>query len=237
MLSDKSYMFSILKENKDIIKHLPETVPYSINACCRYLKDYGVAILKPVQGTSGTGIIKVKVGYRHFIIDTKSKRFILDKAEDLLNFLEKKINGKPYLIQEYIDRLKINNRFFDIRVILQKKDSNWKLTGWFGQLTSKTSFLSNTSAGGSIIPLEASLQNHLRELTSENIITELQHTALQIVQQLDKHFPHKHLWGLDLAINRSGQILLIEVSSYPDLSKFKNKKLDPAMLRTIKSYL
>ncbi|WP_176762116.1 YheC/YheD family protein [Natronincola ferrireducens] len=237
-LSNKLFMFSILKEDKAIIKYLPITEPYSRKNCLKFLKKHGVAILKPEKGSSGRGIIKVSLKDKYYTIATKSKTITLDRNEDLLPYLEKQMNNKPYIIQQYIDRVKINDRFFDIRVLLQKKNnSNWKLTGWFGQLSSKASFLSNISAGGSIVPFDESLKNQLKELTSKEIIIELQRVALSIVEHLGKQFPKKHLWGFDLGINNKGQILLIEVSTKPNLSKFKNKKLDAEMFKNINSYL
>lgn len=148
---NKWELYSLLKSRVDILKHLPNTRRLqSTDDLQTMLNSYQQVFVKPVKGSLGKGIIKVKKVGNNFRFDfplmedstkfikylfrnTQEKKMLLKKLKSQKYILYRKqmsvqesreiinlLKKRDYIIQQAVHMKKADNRCIDFRVIMQK---------------------------------------------------------------------------------------------------------------------
>jgi hypothetical protein len=129
------------------------------------MKKYSMLIIKPCHSSKGNGIMSLeKISQNEWLLiyQTKkgNKKEIGDK-EQIVKLIMNKINEKKYITQEKIKLTTLNNRPFDIRVILQKNDQgDWNVKEMLEKLAAKGEFVTNVGHKGEFDLLECYLRIH-----------------------------------------------------------------------------
>lgn len=221
---DKFTKYRFLKRSAKISTFLPETHIFTFSSFRSMLKKYGEIIVKPIGKGGGFGVIKVvALDKGNYLIHIERSKKIVNGVK-LAYFRVKRLTGKlVYLVQQYVPLATIQNRPFDIRVIVQRKKASqtWRVTGTATKVAGKGYIVTNnTRSHGTLIPLPKALQKTSFRPISHQLIKRLKNTAIQIANRLNHLYPRHRIYGLDMGISKKGQIYLIEANKYPSLSHF-----------------
>ncbi|MCY0889156.1 MAG: YheC/YheD family protein [Alicyclobacillaceae bacterium] len=225
---DKWQVYEWLSRDPTLIPVLPATKRQSgVEAARKFLERHSIAFWKPIHGSLGVGIIRLerhgdgRIEYqwkksRESVVHGKVMNF-----EELEKKFRQRFKRRQYIWQEGISLAAVNGRSFDVRILMQRDGSGaWKRTKVFARLARKGDFTSNLSGGGEACPLDSLLvplwpdkafRRRLRQRLNE--------LARRVVQQMESECqtPLGEL-GIDIGVNQSGRLFVIEVNSKPHKS-------------------
>ncbi|WP_440118300.1 YheC/YheD family endospore coat-associated protein [Paenibacillus sp. QZ-Y1] len=207
-------------------EHLPDTVLFqSLSDVNRMLKGSSLIYLKPINGTGGRGILRIE--RRNNEADTvlvqgrdQKRRIITPRKVHLsrLGSLLQHWNMKDkYLVQKGIQLQLPNGRVHDYRMLVQKNgEGQWEITGCAGRMGAEKSVTSNLHGGGQAVAMQRLMKQWI---TDEDLRAEINATAekfgMDVASFLEDTYGDLCELALDLAIDKSGQIYLLEVNPKP----------------------
>jgi hypothetical protein len=197
-----------------------------------YLTCYPVIFFKPCNSQNGKGIIKIHklnaVTYDiHFGITKIIKRTIQEIYEMI-----RQMDGLSdhYIIQKGIALATIDQCFIDLRVITQKIDGVWQVTGKAVKIAGQQYVITN--AAQAILPVEEAFkQSTISSIIHKQLSAKIDALCLTAVKELE-HQKDITIVGFDVGVTGRGEISIIEGDHVPDISMF-NKLQDKAMYETI----
>ncbi|MGZ9583248.1 YheC/YheD family endospore coat-associated protein [Paenibacillus marinisediminis] len=230
-LRNKWIIYQALQELPDIQQHLPKTKLYSsISDVERMMKTEPIIYLKPINGTGGRGILRLerlkstklqvyvqgRDRYRRIIIPQR-----MTWTQLALKLASWNAKGR-YLFQQGIALNLSNGRVHDYRMLVQKNgEGQWEVTGCAGRIGAAKSITSNLHGGGEAIKMNTLLRQWVG---SEEKMLAVKDTAGQIGIKIASFLEAKYgallELALDLAIERSGKIWLLEVNPKPSREVF-----------------
>jgi glutathione synthase/RimK-type ligase-like ATP-grasp enzyme len=223
-IASKGLKTIILQRDKKLKTYIPKTVWYEDNQLLPMLDKYGTIFVKPDKGGGGVGIIRVKKG-KGGQVECKSlqhhKIVTTDKVHSLIHTYLKP--EKRYLIQQGISLAKINGRPFDIRLMLQRIDKDWELTGVAAKLAAPGKIVTNFCKGGQ--PYTA--KDALIQVCSRNApqkMMELSKMAYRVAHVLSSRFKGLRELGIDAGMDDDGNIWIFEVNTRPTYGMFRKLK-------------
>jgi len=218
----------LLKKEPEIMNHLPTTfLLKKIEDLMDFILDKKKIILKPVSLSRGRGIFILELNTNGLILydyrnNTKVQHTITDMAglQKLLD--EFGILNQEYLYQTYIPLLKVNNRAFDVRVVMQKYNKfKWLCSGIECRVAQENEDLTNIARGGEAMTLEDVIRSTTQGLSYPAVhknIVKLCHRFCYLMDKFDKHFAE---FGIDIALDEEGYPWILEANIYPSFKGFK----------------
>lgn len=238
---DKSEVFDALKKDSSLQRYLPES--HSLqnyvmlkNMCSRYSSVF----LKPVRGSLGKGIIRLsRVGPENwqasYATVNGTKRQSFNSLVKLFSTITGKMRTVRYLIQQGLTLIEIGGRPVDFRALTQKNATGkWAITSIVSRTAGSHHFVSNLARGGTLSTVKDSVaKSNLPVQFRGDVSLRLSKAALDIAKGVDQHIPaHFGELGIDLALDTSGRIWLLEVNSKPsknDNTPLKEGKIRPSV--------
>lgn len=226
---NKWQVHQALAAQPEAAAYLPRTVLYeSIEELKQMLREHRTVYAKPTNGSMGKGIVRVSrqpQGYWLQQANGRISRF--PNALALHRQLQKLKGSHTYLLQQSLPLIRAEQRAADFRALVQKnKTGQWGVTSLVARLGSN-SVVSNVARGGSIMSAVRAL--HLcgpwkqGRRPTPNM---LKQAALRLAAALERALPgHYAEFGIDLGVDTSGRIWLLEVNSKP--SKAENTLHQP----------
>ena len=219
--------YQVLTNNRALISFVPKTDLLTKMTLTNYLTKYREVIIKPHLGQHGKGIVQIRnensTTYEiRYGIRTIKKRTL----EETYQFIQENfLINKDYLVQQRIPLALINDCPIDVRVITQKIDSNWKVTGKLVKVAGKDFFVTN--AAQKLLTLE----NAWKELAGSriNIKTlekDIEEICLLASNQLEKGDKSIDIIGFDIGLTEQGDIWIIEGNYVPDLTMFNKGEFE-----------
>ncbi|PPA93527.1 YheC/YheD family endospore coat-associated protein [Brevibacillus laterosporus] len=199
---------------QDNLRHyLPETKLFRNRAFTDMLNKYDILYVKPVIGSVGAGVARIEQkpdGYFFYSSQTSES---FQHLEELIQFVEKWVKNKTYIIQQGIPLCKYQDRTFDVRVSIQKDQLHeWKISGMVAKLANLDNKLSNLAQGGSAEQLETVLGSLFATQSIPIVVRRLQTACFAIVEQLELNEPSLVDLGLDMGIDQFGLPYFIEAN-------------------------
>lgn len=242
---DKTEVFDALGTDEKLKKYLPES--YSLKSYPTLKKmctAYPMVFLKPVRGSLGKGIIRIsRQGDGTYHTLTTSLEGIKKKSYSslpkLFSSLSSKINKNRYQIQQGLDLVRLNKRNVDFRALVHKnKKGKWSVTSIVARIAGGNHFVSNLARGGTLSTVKDALAMSGIPPTAKLTATDrMKQAALDIAKGLEAAIPsHFGELGIDLAIDTSGRIWLLEVNSKPskgDDAPLNANKVRPSATRLV----
>lgn len=220
---NKWRVYKLLSTNEELIAYLPETRLINRINLEEMLYRHGVVFIKPANGSLGKGILKAwKEKNSNILYSVYGNKIHHGKASncgELLRRIEPIIQNKSYIVQQGIDLSRYQDAAFDIRIIYQKDGSGeWTISKKFVRVAAPGSSISNLSSGGrverSVTVLDHIFQHNKRLIAEKNkemkklcdlVANTLENNGQGVFGEL----------GLDIGIDKKGQLCLIEVNSKP----------------------
>ncbi|WP_170289764.1 YheC/YheD family protein [Cytobacillus depressus] len=212
--------FQILSSNYSISPFVPQTNLLTKATFNEYLNNYNNIVIKPCVGKHGSGIIKITktdpITYEIHTVRTKQTKPSIDETFDFIHTI---YFSKPHLVQEGLPLLEINGCPLDVRVITQKVDSSWKVTGKIVKVAGNGFFITNASQ--KLLNLNQALQSSNLSMTnSEQLEYEIDSICISASKLFEENHPDIHIIGFDIGISPQGDIWIIEGNYRPDLAMF-----------------
>ncbi|WP_211746807.1 YheC/YheD family protein [Paenibacillus sp. Marseille-Q4541] len=235
---DKHEVFEALKKNVGLKRYLPESHLLRSFAVLKSMcLTYPVVFLKPVRGSLGKGIIRISRqadgSYQtHATLVGGVQKQVYPNLAKLFAGISGKMKTTKYQIQQGLHLIEISKRPVDFRALVQKNNTGkWKVTSIVARIAGGSHFVSNLARGGSLSTVKDAVNKTLLPLeVKKNAIAQMNRAALEIAAGIEETIPaHFGELGIDLAMDTSGKIWLIEVNSKP--SKNDNTPLTDAKTR------
>lgn len=216
---------------------LPETALLTPGSLEALLERHGFVYVKPLALDLGRGVARVERmaggGYR-----VRYRRDDAEHGEDLRNYaaltalLSRLAPGQRYLVQQGIRLLRLGDRPFDFRYMVQRTGAGgWEVTAATARVAAPDAVVTHITHGAEPRPPEEALAAALGDQSlGKRLAGELAGTAIAVARALDRGYGHLADVGLDLAVDVDGRIWLLEVNGGPDHTIFSH---DPDAFRRV----
>jgi len=231
---NKSDVYKLLDNDPEALRHLPESVnnpsPETIK---ELLEKHQFLYYKPTAGSLGAGIYRLTYHPRkgYFI------RYRRNGGNVLLRFntfpsLMKMLRGRhggtlsQYVVQQGIRLVEIDNCPIDFRFHMHKDGRNeWVVAGIGAKKAGRGSVTTHIKNGGSLMTPEQALERTFGERSGE-VLREARSAAVKLSEAIERNYTHQlGELGLDIGIDRDGQVWMFEANAKPGRSIFKHPAL------------
>lgn len=225
-LGGKYQTYQILKKCPSITPYLPETIRFqSMKNLNEMIEKYHSICLKPNGGSHGRGVIKITPFQRHVLIQGRSLTNQLFQQwmefSQLQDWLQKWTQQTRYIIQPYLPLTTPQQSPFDIRILVQKGgDQQWHVTGSAVRIGKAHSLTSNLHGGGSALPFIPFLQENYDQEIQQKIQNSMDQITSTVPTFIEQNYGPLVELGLDIGIDRKGNVWILEVNSKPGRSVF-----------------
>lgn len=224
-LRNKWTIYEVLSRRPEFKNHLPEThLFHGFSDVHHMLKKTPIVYLKPINGTGGRGILRVERirGTPHYYIQGRNqqRRIITPQkihASRLGAVLSSWSMKNRYLVQEGIAVDLPDGRVHDYRMLVQKnREGAWELTGIAGRVGARRSVTSNLHGGGHAISFNEMMERWIDdEEKRRKVQRRAERLGVEVASFLERQYGALCELALDLAINKKGEIYLLEVNPKP----------------------
>lgn len=230
--------YKLLLKSSKLSVNLPETAWLRESSFWRMIKKYGEVIIKPTGSYGGHGVIRIKKmdSSLYEVQDGATKKNFTQQSQ--LNAYINMQANKNNIIQKRIPLATVNDRPFDLRVMVQRRfNSPWEVTGKLAKVAGKGFIVTNIRMSrGKVVSVEHALKNSaLKKMRAADLLSQLDKVALQAAQQLSPYYSWVRTMGIDMALDKEGNVWIIEVNFAPMLELFLKLK-DKSMFHKMKSF-
>ncbi|WCK55543.1 YheC/YheD family protein [Aneurinibacillus sp. Ricciae_BoGa-3] len=221
-------LWNFFASEEDIRVYLPELDLFNRSTLESYLSNYSVVFIKPDYGWGGQGIIKAwKTGNGYSFVRIRGKAISCETLDSLYMRINKFcMADKRYVIQQGIEVAEINQRPFDIRLMMMRENRKWQYIGMLAKVAGESSVITNVARGkGYVTDINYALKQSL-ELGNEQIEELKEEAKLLAYKTCYKFDEYKAYWqiGLDLAVDKYRILWMIEENTGPAQSLFAKLK-------------
>lgn len=199
------------------------------NVIEEFINKYSAIVMKPIYGQRGQGVYILKKEENHFNLGylTQEKKLTLKELKD---FYLNTIKGNGYIAQKYVTSRSLQGDPFDCRIHLEKNgEGKWESARHFIRIGVGQKVISNVNQGGGIGDPEPFLRANFGDKW-EAINQKLNQIATTLPYKIEElRNTHIMTMGLDIGIDRDGELYLFEVNSSPTTDPLK---AEVAILRT-----
>lgn len=230
---DKWEVHDWIQQDQRLRRHIPQTVRHTQTASSAvFLQRHAVTFLKPVHGSLGLGIVRIarqSDGSFHYDIN-RAKQAPLhgtaQNAQEVMKVFHSRLNGRPYLLQQGISLAVYEERPFDIRILLQRDGTGeWCRTKMFARVAKLGDFTSNISGGGEALPVHKVFTEVFdkpgQAKSCQRELVRVSRWVTEVMERASgKVFGEM---GLDIGVDSSGRVWVIEVNSKPWKAPYTEK--------------
>ncbi len=223
-LTNKWNLHQVLVRKPSMKSFLPSTKLYlRFNDLRQELLQHGLVFLKPINGTGGRGILRIqRLLNGNYAIQgrTQSRRIIAEQRVNMPKLRAMIIQmkaSKRFIIQQGIDLRLTTGNVHDYRLLIQKNGSGkWEMTGCVGRIGALRSVTSNLHGGGRAMPMLKLLKIWFKnEKQATTVAKDMERFSYQLVETLESSYGRLCELALDIAIDHSGRVWLLEVNTKP----------------------
>lgn len=194
------------------------------------LQTHSTVYFKPINGTGGRGILRISkvqgVAGTLELRGRNANRSIIKPKRIPSGYLGQYLSGwgskDRYLVQEGIELELPDGRVHDYRMLVQKNGAGlWRVTGCVGRVGAQNSVTSNLHGGGRATMMEELLSKWIPDQAKRaQIREEADSLGVDVAQFLDGQYGGLCELALDIAVDKSGRVLLLEVNPKPSREVF-----------------
>lgn len=228
----------LLVNHDDLRAHLPETHLASPEALRRLCDLHGTVYIKPIRGRQGKGICRLQRTKGGFRVTRRtgtsgSTSLFVPTVDKALSTCIKRGQTEEFIAQQGLDLLRVQGGTVDVRVIVQRDGKGtWHASAIGCRIGRRGGFVSNLHAGGRAASL-SSLRRHLpRSARIRTLRRTIQELSVTTARTMEEVFPTLGEIGLDLGVDRSGSLWILEVNRQPGRSLFARAGLRKSWSRS-----
>jgi hypothetical protein len=230
----------LYSKHPELRKLLPPTSILTLSSLSRFIEDYGAVYIKGNTSHTGSNIIKAwKTGQGYRFIKERGNPVDANSIRDLYDKVKGGRVGRIILVQKAIDLAGINGKPFSIRLMLMRDGQRrWQYAGMIAKVSGEGSVISNVRRGGgyatTVDEALAKSFGYGRERI-EREKRKLIRSGFEIIRHATNSGYRSYETGIDLGMDRTGKLWIIEVNlAYPSYGLF-NRLPDKTYYRKIKA--
>ncbi|WP_042165015.1 YheC/YheD family protein [Paenibacillus gorillae] len=231
---NKSDVYKLLDNDPEALQHLPESISApSSDKIKNLLEKHHFLYFKPTAGSLGIGIYRLtyhpKRGY--FARYRKGDRNVLLRFTNF-NSLMRMLHARHgstlgnYVVQQGIRLIEIDGCPIDFRFHMHKNGKNeWVPVGIGAKKAGRGSVTTHVKNGGSLMTPEQALNRTFNDKSGE-VLVKAKEVAIRLSEAIERNYPHRlGELGLDIGIDKDGEIWMFEANAKPGRSIFKHPSL------------
>lgn len=190
------------------------------------MKQYTSVLIKPNGGSHGRGVAAITPQGQSFRVRGRSRsnrpfHLILHSGRSLTNWVGRFIGHTPYIIQPFLNLRSMDSCPFDIRILVQKNgEGRWVTTGTAVRIGNPGSLTSNLHGGGHAESTQQFLNKNYSPEKVKDIWQSIQFLSKYVPIQIEQEHGRLLELGMDVGVDRQGNVWLLEVNSKPGRSVF-----------------
>lgn len=219
---NKWQVHEALQGNLQIKQYLPGTQLFKgVTTVKEAISRYSQVYLKPANGSLGKGIYKISKSGNSYTCQYSTVNGVVSKSypnfSKLYHSIAPRISKFPYLVQQGLRLVRINGNPLDFRSLVQKDSTGkWAVTSIVGRIGQDQSIVSNLARGGTIMPAGEALAAASPWSGKRPTKAQLSQTSMLLAEGLEASMEgHFGELGIDLAVDTSGRIWLLEINAKP----------------------
>ncbi|RXZ84673.1 YheC/YheD family protein [Paenibacillaceae bacterium] len=231
---NKSDVYKLLDGDKEAERHMPESVSNpSQERIKEMLERHQFVYYKPTAGSLGIGIYRLtyhpKRGYFARYRRGSSNVLLRFKNFQSLSRMLSARHGSGlsrYVVQQGIRLVEIDGCPIDFRFHMHKNGSNeWVPAGIGAKKAGRGSVTTHIKNGGSLMTPEHALSRTFGSRSGE-VLENAKKVAIRLSEAIERNFPHTlGELGLDIGIDKDGDVYMFEANAKPGRSIFKHPAL------------
>ncbi|WP_124726908.1 YheC/YheD family protein [Staphylospora marina] len=226
-LGGKMQTHEILSTHPEIKPFLPPTARYQTpKDVLERLDKFGSVLIKPNGGSHGRGVVAInRTGDKWWVRGRSKANHSFEtwffRLDDFLRWIRDFIGNTRYVIQPFLDLTTADGRPFDVRILVQKNEQfAWETTGMAVRIGNPRTITSNLHGGGQAVKFEEFLAGNYDESLANTIRKNIRFLSRTVPSHIEKnHGPLLEL-GLDVGIDKKGNVWILEVNSKPGRTVF-----------------
>lgn len=231
---DKSDVYNLLDQDADAMQHLPESVPHPKPEKMKaMLEKYQFVYYKPSGGSLGNGIYRLTYhperGYFARYRNKGSNVLLrFTHFSSLMKMLQTRHgnNLSNYVCQQGIRLIEIDNCPIDFRFHMHKNGQNdWVPVGIGAKKAGRGSVTTHIKNGGQLLTPEHAL-SHTFGSRADDILEKAKKISIRLCNAIERNYEHQlGELGLDIGIDKDGDIWMFEANAKPGRSIFAHPDL------------
>ncbi|SCY22345.1 YheC/YheD family endospore coat-associated protein [Alkaliphilus peptidifermentans] len=222
----------LIKSNLQM--YIPDTFLLNEVNLSELVKKYKMVYMKPSYGNRGKNVYRLELkenGDIHISLHSLAPRLICRKNENIQQKLDKLIGENIFIVQKGIQASLIDNKNYDIRVLVQKDiNGKWNVTTMVcrvaNQLYFNTGVYESLYDAAEILDLIFPLKK-----TKETTINSINKISVNAAQVLETNMGLLGELSVDFVLDEKMNLWIIELNGkpqkniYKDINKFKHEQL------------
>lgn len=231
---NKSDVYKLLDNDPEGLRHLPESVNNpSAERIRELLEKHQFLYYKPTAGSLGIGIYRLTYHPRrgYFVRYRRGGGNVLLRFStfaSLMKMLRARHGSglNSYVAQQGIRLVEIDNCPIDFRFHMHKDGKNqWVVAGIGAKKAGRGSVTTHIKNGGSLMTPEQALGRTFGD-RAETVLQETKAVAVRLSEAIERNYSHTlGELGLDIGIDRDGNVWMFEANAKPGRSIFKHPAL------------
>ncbi|MDG4656760.1 YheC/YheD family protein [Ectobacillus antri] len=238
---NKWEIYNTLENFSYLQPYVPRTYLFtSFSALQDSLSMFPVLFIKPAYGSQGRHIFKVTKQNEQYILDYTTFQGDISRSyssvKDLFLTLKHYVGKRPYIIQQGLSLYTYTERPVDFRLLCHLSDTGWRVSSSVARVSSPHEFVSNVAMGGEMYKLEEVLYSGFEQKEVKHLKKLLYELAIEIAKCINQSYEGLYgEFGMDLAIDTSGNPWLLEVNVKPSKNMPASDRIRPSV-RSILDY-
>ncbi|WP_337099622.1 YheC/YheD family endospore coat-associated protein [Paenibacillus sp. YIM B09110] len=231
---NKSDVYKLLDNDPEALNHLPESVSNPTPEKMKeMLEKHQFLYFKPTAGSLGVGIYRLtyhsKRGY--FVRYRKGSQNVLlrfPNFNSLMRMLQARHGNSfnQYVVQQGIRLVEIDSCPLDFRFHMHKNGKNeWVPAGIGAKKAGRGSVTTHVKNGGQLMTPEQALSRTFGA-QADTVLDKAKSVAIKLSEAIERNYPHRlGELGLDLGIDKDGEVWMFEANAKPGRSIYKHPAL------------
>ncbi|MCD8502688.1 MAG: YheC/YheD family protein [Bacillaceae bacterium] len=234
---NKMEIHELMLNDESLRASIPDTIKLEdYDSFIAKLNEHQTIYVKPVNGSKGRGILRIEKEVDGFVVYyssfSTSETTTFRSSYVLYKRLMERIKHLPYLIQQKIDLITIDDRSIDFRILcIKNTKGQWKVISSVARVSPEENMVSNIAQGGLQLKTFELLKDLYEPEQAKKYLSELHQFALNVANSLSSNDCLGLLGelGIDIGLDENGKLWLIEVNSKPSKIDDTKKRNDPTV--------
>ena len=216
---NKLEYWNMASSSKYVDGHIPMTRKFtSFSDIDLMFENFNALYLKPIAGLKAIGLIRIIKDNGQYSFQGKMDEspIRISSKDDAAKYFRKIKKNSIYIIQQAVDLLKIEDRYVDFRVIMQKDHTlDWQCTGIITSIGKQGGICSNYSEDAQYMHLEEFLERYL-QLSKKEVFqkkNEIINIGINACKVLDKSGLYCIDLGIDIGLDQNLKTWIFELNN------------------------